>query len=33
MIGVAGAGGVAVVVSGGNVAPETASGILSPDED
>ena len=32
-IDVAGAGGVAVVVSGGNVAPETASGILSPDED
>jgi threonine dehydratase len=31
-VDVSGAGGVAVVVSGGNVAPETASGILSPDE-
>jgi threonine dehydratase len=31
-VDVSGAGGVALVVSGGNVAPETASGILSPDE-
>jgi threonine dehydratase len=31
-VDVAGAGGVAVVVSGGNVAPETASGILTADE-
>lgn len=31
-IDVSGAGGVAVVVSGGNVAPETASGILTANE-
>jgi threonine dehydratase len=31
-VDVSSAAGVAVVVSGGNVAPETASGILTPDE-